>query len=331
DNADDCLDSCVAASCGDLFVQAGVEDCDEGAETATCDVDCTAVECGDALQNAAAGEVCDDGNTEDGDGCSAACTLEGCGDGQVQAPEECDDGNADNTDDCLDSCVAASCGDSNVWAGNEECDDGNADNTDDCLDSCVAASCGDGNVQAGVEECDDGNADNTDGCVDGCVAATCGDGFVQAGVEECDDGNNVDNDACSNTCKAGCGAVFSTNWCLQQGTMMQYTRCQSVTNGGNTCNNPEIKYGNIEGGIPRQHGGNQFPTWCQQLGFSNWSGQVSYGNRPCLAPQGGLFGCTSYDENTWHWCDWQDGDWYNEQLDWHNCGGTEITSITCTP
>ena len=67
-----------------------------------------------------------------------------------------------------------------------------------------------------------------------------------------------------------------------------------------------------------------------QLGFPGWGGQVSYGVRSCNAPQGRLFGCTGYDEFVWHWCDWQDGDWLNEQLDYPFCNdGGEISSITC--
>ena len=51
------------------------EDCDDGGETASCDVDCTIVECGDRTLNTSAGEECDDGNTVGADGCSAFCTL----------------------------------------------------------------------------------------------------------------------------------------------------------------------------------------------------------------------------------------------------------------
>lgn len=59
--------------CGDGIV-AGAEACDDGGESATCDGDCTAVACGDGVHNATAGEGCDDGNTADGDACSAACS-----------------------------------------------------------------------------------------------------------------------------------------------------------------------------------------------------------------------------------------------------------------
>ena len=42
------------------------------------------------------------------------------------AGEACDDGNTDNTDGCLNSCVVASCGDGFVQVDVESCDDGNA-------------------------------------------------------------------------------------------------------------------------------------------------------------------------------------------------------------
>ncbi|MBK8266581.1 MAG: hypothetical protein IPK80_35310 [Nannocystis sp.] len=40
-----------------------------------------------------------------------------CGDGEVSAFEECDDGNADNTDMCTDACTNALCGDGFVQPG----------------------------------------------------------------------------------------------------------------------------------------------------------------------------------------------------------------------
>lgn len=59
--------------------------------------------CGDGHLDAAC-EACDDGNTEDGDGCHGDCTLGICGDGIVDPGEQCDDGNASNDDDCNNEC-----------------------------------------------------------------------------------------------------------------------------------------------------------------------------------------------------------------------------------
>jgi cysteine-rich repeat protein len=154
--------------------------------------------CGDGVVDP--GEACDDGNTDDADGCTNACALPGCGDGIVAGDEQCDDGNTEDNDACTSACKPAACGDGFIQAGVEACDDGNADDTDDCLSTCVAAKCGDGAVQAGVEACDDGNADDTDDCTSTCAAAKCGDGFVQAGVEGCDDANADSSDGCLATC-----------------------------------------------------------------------------------------------------------------------------------
>ena len=258
----------------------------------------------------------------------------GCADGTQDCPcygnMTCNDGLA-----CADEvCVpmqAPVCGDG-MLGGMEECDAGmeNGD-TKLCKANCTTQKCGDGFVGPG-EACDDGNVESADACI-ACKAAACGDTFVQAGVEECDDGNGNGGDGCSAACKKEapkCGGNFTTDWCPQSGTKEQFTRCESVSNGGKTCNNPFIKYGTLENGIPASHVGNDFPQWCTQLGFGGFGGQVSYGNRPCDAPQGKLFGCTGYDEAIWHWCDWQDGNWYNQTLNYYQCNdGQEVTSITC--
>jgi len=61
--------------CGNGTIDAG-EECDDGGESATCDADCTFVECGDGTPNVTAGEECDDGNTTAGDGCDENCRAE---------------------------------------------------------------------------------------------------------------------------------------------------------------------------------------------------------------------------------------------------------------
>ncbi|MEO7732722.1 MAG: Ig-like domain-containing protein [Kofleriaceae bacterium] len=73
-------------------------------------------ECGDGSVEEA--ETCDDAGTDDGDGCSAICTIEAgyvctgmpsacntvCGDGVIAGTEQCDDGNLVDTDGCTSSC-----------------------------------------------------------------------------------------------------------------------------------------------------------------------------------------------------------------------------------
>ena len=75
---DACTSDCVTAQCGDGFVFAGREDCDDGGETLECDVDCTITECGDAIVNRAAGEACDAGG--ESAACNENCTVAICGD-----------------------------------------------------------------------------------------------------------------------------------------------------------------------------------------------------------------------------------------------------------
>lgn len=91
-----------------------------GAQALLLKGDCANVkvpQCGDHVQDA--GEQCDDGNTKDGDGCSAACKLEEkkgdgggggsggkpvCGNGTKEKGEQCDDGNTLGGDGCSSAC-----------------------------------------------------------------------------------------------------------------------------------------------------------------------------------------------------------------------------------
>lgn len=108
--------------CGNGIVEAG-EDCDESPVSPTCDVDGTAVVCGDGTVNTAAGEDCDtEGNSVS---CDADCTVPMCGDGfhNPVFGESCDDGGDSAT--CYVDCTPAECGDltTNAAAG-ETCDEG---------------------------------------------------------------------------------------------------------------------------------------------------------------------------------------------------------------
>ncbi|MCC6996825.1 MAG: DUF4215 domain-containing protein [Deltaproteobacteria bacterium] len=156
------------------------------------------------------GEICDDGNTTGGDGCSARCLMERslCGNGNVDPGEVCDDGNTAGGDGCSASCQREGmslCGNSMVDTG-EDCDDGNMSNTDNCLNTCRNPRCGDGNIRAGMEECDSGAANSNtaaNACRLDCKAPKCGDGVRDTGSplnETCDDGNTVSDDGCSDRC-----------------------------------------------------------------------------------------------------------------------------------
>ncbi len=178
------------------------EDCRYGTcETGVCE---GGGYCGDGEVNGRY-EVCDDGGTEAGDGCSPACLKEPvCGDGERDDGEECDDGNLVGSDGCAATCqveaLPLTCGNGVVDAW-EQCDAAIVAD-EECTDMCVfaVARCGDGFVQMG-ESCDDGNAEDGDGCDASCQRedAGCGDGIVAAG-EECDDGNLRSHDGCSSGC-----------------------------------------------------------------------------------------------------------------------------------
>jgi len=168
-------------------------------------------------------EECDDGNLNDGDGCSRYCTVEyswaceddakgksncsetHCGDGKKQGSEECDDGNNINGDGCdslchtepgyrchlsgLKSVCRSYCGDGRKSA-EEECDDGNVVGGDGCSPTCKVEHGYNCFINFTDSECSSGS------CPSNCFA-TCGDGIV-AQEEECDDGNDFQGDGCFN-------------------------------------------------------------------------------------------------------------------------------------
>ena len=105
-------------------------------------VGCGGGSCGDGVVNT--GEECDDGNSQDEDGCSSSCVEEFCGDGVVQGGlgEECDDGNTEGGDGCSStcttedqSCVAAiylQCGSTDSWNNGGFGSTDNLDSYPDC-------------------------------------------------------------------------------------------------------------------------------------------------------------------------------------------------------
>ena len=127
--------------------------------------------CGDFHLDVDIGEECDDGNLDNGDGCSSSCKLEpsiaGCSmDAQCDSGKICQNGN----------CVVKT---SNVSA------------------------CGDGKVDLDIyEQCDRtsfaDNLHNYYGCTADCkFSGYCGDGIIQRQFgEECDGDPN-----CSSACK----------------------------------------------------------------------------------------------------------------------------------
>jgi len=143
--------------------------------------------------------------------------------------------------------------------------------------------------------------------------------------------------------KSNCGVYAETladcnnTWCYQEGTARQYTSCSSVSSDGFTCNNPTIRYGSSEGGIPGHSWGSNdddLTSWCTQLLRRPSAGSVTRGVRSCAAPLGSVYWGTGHgnDEAGPRWLDSTDGNWRDSTLDSHRCNlfNYYITSLTCT-
>ena len=212
--------------------------------------------CGNGIRSGY--EQCDDGNTENGDGCDQTCQPEG-----GYCNYRCDYGI------CREQCAKYVCGNGYTGGNNESCDDGNHDDGDGCSSTCGVESgwqcstryyssyypdlsrlygsmcypitCGD-RIYSNGEGCDDGNQSNGDGCSSSCTVEygyhcynyssrtvwsssdslgrqtymnvnysqcnPCGDGRMFYG-EQCDDYNTDNGDGCNDNCQVEDGYVCS--------------------------------------------------------------------------------------------------------------------------
>jgi cysteine-rich repeat protein len=128
DGDPDCRPNCTYCGDGELNP---TETCDPPA--AACRASCT--RCGDALIQTSEGEQCDDGETNNGNGCDANCLLEVCGNGVIQINETCDPPGvpAGQPNECRTDCTF--CADTIVQSP-ETCDDGNSIDGDGCSRFC---------------------------------------------------------------------------------------------------------------------------------------------------------------------------------------------------
>lgn len=138
--------------------------------------------------------------------------LSVCGDGLIEGSEECDDGNTNNGDGCSSTCTQQPgwmciglnpsicflpiCGDG-IKTPNEQCDDNNLQNGDGCTNTC--------STEPGWA-CT-GNQPSI--CT---LLPVCGNGILESG-EQCDDNNTTNGDGCSSTCtlENGPGGILIKN------------------------------------------------------------------------------------------------------------------------
>ncbi len=163
------------------------------------DTETTAVSnlCGNGITNP--GEVCDDGNGTNNDGCDTSCRLSN---GQTcTMDDQCSSGVCDTMGS--GKCEPANtCGNGKLdIANNEFCDDGNTTGGDGCEADCKLP---DGSTCTGDNQCHSGVCDPTSNtCEPGNL---CGNGKLE-GSEVCDDGNTTANDGCDADCKLSDGTT----------------------------------------------------------------------------------------------------------------------------
>ena len=264
-----CRTTCLLPSCGDSVADIG-EACDAGEATAACDTDCTVPVCGDGIANSAAGEACDDGDSNSDstvDACRTDCTAASCGDSVVDTGESCDDGNTDSTDTCTTLCKNAGCGDGHIQTSNNEtCE---PPNTGTCASNCTGLTGGGGSSN------NRSRSQSTTGVTSGTVEDEeeeefeelepppegCGNRIWEPDKEEeCDEGNHNGRGPCSYYCKllyCGDGVVSGEIFeeCEPQIASVKdgIPYFDEQTCGDNGCSIPDIDpvSGRVTGGCKR--------------------------------------------------------------------------------
>ncbi len=245
-DGDGCSNACKVRCAQNLECPSGLlcigQECSECTNSLQCsDGFCVEGRCRQALPicgNGAVepGEVCDDANGDDADGCtssclfprdhacvaSAQCQTKLC-EGQVCTPctsaGQCGSGLRCAEGNCLFG--GEQCGDATVQAG-EACDDANLNEQDQCTSACLlpfgracthATQCASTICSAGSctpcrgdSECSGGLRCAIGLCLTdqqmSLIPNMCGNGFVEGG-EACDDGNGAYGDGCTPSCQVG--------------------------------------------------------------------------------------------------------------------------------
>merc|ERR1712157_709748 len=110
----------------------------------------------------------------------------------------------------------------------------------------------------------------------------------------------------------------------------QYTKCGLIVQGNGfvTCKNPRVTWGKHTG-YPHKHSNNNFNNYCKSLGYTAGAyGTPKYGTVKCS--KGALFWCKGYDNpKAYHWCDWQDGRWKNNGVDYRCLDNRALIEFSC--
>jgi len=146
------------------------------------------IACGNGILEA--GEACDDGDLDNGDGCNSQCRIEDgfrCRNNSGCASQNC-------VNHICKKPYVAQCGNGILDSG-EACDDGNRNNNDKCNNQC-RITIGNGTCSSNAN-CETGAICNNGTCK---AANVCGNGILDSG-EACDDANSINGDGCNTLCK----------------------------------------------------------------------------------------------------------------------------------
>jgi cysteine-rich repeat protein len=255
-NDDQCTTLCGLATCGDGRLQ-GLEECDEGAknsETGACLPSCIDASCGDLfIQDGV--ESCDGTNIA-----GASCATEGFDRGVLVCANNCMSFNTSNCHLCGNGVIEPSedC-DGAVFAGGVTCEDfaalgdtvsgGALACTTECtmIDSSACTFCGD-DVQEGTEACDGAQFGGST-----CQTFAAAGDTASGGALACGAACTIDSSACTycgdenqegtETCD---GADLNGATCMSQGfgpgVLSCAGNCMSFNTAGcNTCGNGTIQ------------------------------------------------------------------------------------------